>query len=446
MIGYFRIEENTLLSNSFKIGKIFGNYQPQFKKVSYSPESFDYNYKLLSSILALKEDVMLFGDSKVVAEFSLSLNQTTIYINDDFSHFFNVRNYSSTFTDSVLKLLPNYNFRSLKYANIVHTYNTNYADNTPFADFNYNIRLTSLVFNSSSLAKQFRWLEKNSIVSRNLSIYNNKYINSKSFIDTNLFDNKVSNHNLSVSNFFSVNKLNFNKDNFSANNKHIIQNFSRFEDSRDWVQKKYLLGINIHNLLIEESPYNYTTKDLPYTDSHNVQYLILSSNLISYLSDGRCYLSLRYRNSDLPLKSVKIKVTNNGILDFIDDYRSDSLMFSSYIVNAGNLSGTDSYVTTNYSDCINTRSLPYHLQYIMFSLGLSSKLDPSSNVLKWISTLQEPFGFNEINVKSLFDTLSIYFNPSNIMDTFYVNKSNTYLIPKIQEYLNDGTRSYILST
>lgn len=73
----------------------------------------------------------------------------------------------------------------------------------------------------------------------------------------------------------------------------------------------------------------------------------------------------------------------------------------------------------------------------------SSKL--SNNLSTWLSSdyLQQSLTKLQLDY-SMFTTSSNFFNPSTIMDVFFVNQKAQFLTPQIQYYLNLGTNDFIL--
>jgi len=140
-----------------------------------------------------------------------------------------------------------------------------------------------------SLAKQERWLLKNSLVSRNLSNSNNSTVDAKKLIGSAVMDSNISNRNLWVSNLYSGNNMDFM---FAKSNlSELLTSYNFNEESREFFMKRYMFLINqqllntTHSVSLTKTGHYTSTVGvnnynlLVNTDSLNN---LITSNLFNY--------------------------------------------------------------------------------------------------------------------------------------------------------------------
>jgi hypothetical protein len=308
------------------------------------------------------KELVCFGDSTILVNAGLaSSNKKLKYMNEDsVFHKYMIDYFNSTPSnvrfilgeDSSFTPSKKYSLTSIIDYFSLSLFGVNYSGFDSHTDSN------RLLFNSMGLSKQLRWLEKNSLVSETLTLSNDKYVNTKRLMEANLYDSRVSNTNLSVSNIFSEDKLNFNIDNFSISNKDIFSNYNNFEESRDFIQKRYLYSINHSNSFISRYILRVKESSLVGEKSSDENYLVLRKNFIDYLLIRNSYLGYKSKYFKFPINLGKSRVLGFEVSDFTPDSVDIPLTFNNYLINLDSLNNTDSYTNSLYMDCSNINNFP----------------------------------------------------------------------------------------
>ena len=156
-----------------------------------------------------------------------------------------------------------------RYLNSDHNYSTklytlpgitnmDYASLTPklLSEIsNLGVEVSESLFNPTTpmnMAKQERWLSKNSNLSYNLSSNNNAMLESKKLIGSSLSDPNLTDRNLWVSNLFENNNTPLT--NLHTNINPLLSNYNFSEESREFFAKRYMFLINQQLLNLTANP------------------------------------------------------------------------------------------------------------------------------------------------------------------------------------------------
>jgi hypothetical protein len=265
------------------------NYSKSYSKTftsSVNVDKFDKDSELIMNLFSLNKELNLLEDSK-----SLSLiGRDNLFSLKNLSFSKKILNVEDSF-DSKLNFKSNTIKRESDFflsAPQVSLYNTlSYIDinskdlGVLTGDQNLHTIITN-ISNNSNISKQLRWSLKNSLVSENLAISNNNYLSSKRLLDSSLSDPNLAETNLTASNLFSDNNLNASVGNFFITNRENFLNINNFEESLEFLQKKYLFSINQRNIIISKS---LLTQDSGNSVSQNLKNAQISYNYMNDLNN-----------------------------------------------------------------------------------------------------------------------------------------------------------------
>lgn len=204
--------------------------------------------------------------------------------------------------------------------------NTQYFITNPM-DFNKDL----LSFNNFSLennlniARQERWLMKNTPVSRTTSTNNHFLLESKKLISNNSTRSNLAKLNIWTSNYFSQNNLDFFK-NTNIIHNHSKKNYNFHEESIEFFMKRFIFLVNQPNLNITKNLQltklntsdtttfynNYDLNTALINNSiSNVYNLTLNFNALNSNQDYKVIDPSIYLNTDFTLKHNDIEVLNS---------------------------------------------------------------------------------------------------------------------------------------
>ena len=104
-----------------------------------------------------------------------------------------------------------------------------------------------------NLAKQDRWLLKNSFISSNLNSSNNAGIASKRLLGSNLTNSNITENNIWASNYLNNRNISQISSNLNLVNKNIFEQYNFFEISKEFAIKRYWEVINPQHLITTQS-------------------------------------------------------------------------------------------------------------------------------------------------------------------------------------------------
>lgn len=224
-----------------------------------------------------------------------------------------------------------------------------YLNNLNLTKHNYNYKylLNYNIINIIKIFKQDRWFFKNNIIEDNLVNYSNKITNSKKLIGLNIFNSDFINTNLWYStknknlknnelynylnNFnkiFYINNLNIKNLNTNWLLKNNFKYFNFFENSKFWLNKKYLftnnnqdnnyLFIFLHrqDLLNSNNKFNNLYFFNLYINYHNLSYNFHLKELF-YINMNKSFLENKFINNKIGYLNNPIDLLKDLNLNFI---------------------------------------------------------------------------------------------------------------------------------
>lgn len=218
VIHRIKIKINSISLSAYKT--TFNNtkrYVPKTKS--------DYDYKLIYTLYDLTQDIEYFANEINMSSPLLSKEKYHKNINSITNNFITDKNYNHLLSKELNKI--DYLMKSNK--NLSYGESNNFLSNLIISDIDRDL----------NMAKQARWLMKNSPVSRLLTNNNNLYNESKKLISNELKNPKITDSNIWVSNFFKKNSIKiFDKNNDI--NPNLIESFNFFEESREFFTKRFI--------------------------------------------------------------------------------------------------------------------------------------------------------------------------------------------------------------
>jgi len=357
ILGNVVVNNNYRLLNSGAVGSGI--------KPTVSKESFESNSDLLINVFSLTKDLNNIKDSEVINTYGLEYGS---YLNFSRSTLMYPKLISNTSigSDNTHNLqhldLEFYIYSKLGDLNVTDYYNTTPYEVNKFCNDSRNIGNLS---NNSNLSKQVRWMLKNSLVSENLVINNNNYLSSKRLINSNITNSNLNNTNINFSNFFNENSIDTRLGNYTIKNIESLSNYNFFEESREFLQKKYLFSINQRNLLINSSldiVNTSTNKSIvPYTAKSYFdlyEYSNLNSNNL-YSNQLLIKSNVKLNLENNLYKSNEKSTVNKG--DYSLTTADNFNMFNSFILNLDNLSSSESNKGLGFTDSRVISKFPFQL-------------------------------------------------------------------------------------
>lgn len=319
-----------------------------------------FDLRIVQSLYKVKYNLDLAEHSKYMENFINSLNPK-IYIPTNL-------NYTYTpiiITLSKISKTPQYELNQIGQVgsfDLLNLGNHIYIlDQNPLTPYTVNkLKFeTSLNYNNlkqvTDIAKQDRWLLKNSPINFNTLSASQMHLESKKLINQQIVDSKTSDSNLWLSNFTSGTNLNIS-DVLTQSNLNLLKNYNFFEESIYFFNKRY-------TFLVNQRVLNSTQSITPQPQNN-----IFSSELM------QLPYNIEIQINQQSLSNLNRLMLNNLIISPKSNYINTSNPQHS------NDFSSDLHYTSNNLEILNTKLLVDYLLLSNTNTSGNYKLDLNTNL------------------------------------------------------------------
>lgn len=181
--------------------------------------------------------------------------------------------------------------------------------------------------NNLNIAKQERWLIKNTPISRNLTTANHSSLEAKKLIGSSLETPKHSSKNIWTSTFYSEGKKDIFKD-YPLININNNQGYNFFEESREFYSKRFMYLVDHSNLNTTKTVNLSTVSNYNYINNYTNHYNVL---LQAFKFQNNTKIDLRNLSKNINIYNDYILIGQNN--EFLG---TDSLVLFQTINNTNN--------------------------------------------------------------------------------------------------------------
>ena len=336
----FNFFKNKFIYNNEKklVKQVFNNdisltntsYPTFNNNVNYSHWN-NYNLKILNLYKTLHK-INIFKNNEYLNNFylkdnnsnstvfnlfhKLSKNTSKLYITDlDFSFILNnkIKNFNK---------ISNFSFTP-------SDINLNFLNKPDLNLFSFNFT------NSVNLIKQERWFIKNSFLTNDISNLNQKYNESKKYINFFFNDAGITSKNIWISNFYNSENIELGNNNFNLN---FLKNLNFYDTSTEFFFKRNLNFLSNRNLFFIKN-FNMSNSDKKNNlETYSTYHFIYNKYLRS--------LTLNQNNLLLTYKDISSNLVTNNSLDTDLDYK----LSQNFIINQNSLSILTTLVNTELTN------------------------------------------------------------------------------------------------